>query len=153
MLEIARVIGHILDQFPIWPEDVVYHTVDERLHTTLDREMHYIAERYCKRPEIKGVVRGGGQAWVTHMQESYSNTRNILSQNTRYLIECLSPERADLEPYETYNDLKDICVFMREFDRENYLHYCLKVKEGRLCFPNHKFTSKDVPPKVLSRGV
>lgn len=153
MLEIAGVIGHILDQFAIWPEDVVYPTVSERLHTFLDREMQYIAWRYCERLEIREVVRGGGQAWINHMQESYSNTRRLLSQNTRYLIECLSPDRADIEPYETCKDLKHICVFMRECDRENYLHYCLKVKEGRHCLPDHKFTSADVPPQIPARGV
>ena len=134
MLEIARAIGHILRHFIIREEVVKFPTIIVRLHEALAGEMREIADGYCRRPEIEEAV-DSGQEWSHHFWIGYSRVRSLVNRNIGFFIDVLSPRSQHERAPEGAGDLKRVGEFMRGFDRENFLQYCLKVQAGTLCIP------------------
>ena len=140
MLEIARAIGHILRQLINNQDQGRFQTVIPRLDMALDGEMRQIADRDCQRPEIEEAIHEDGQDFLGHFQTSYSNTHSLIIRNIGVIIEFLSLSIRHGEPFgELTENLKRVCEFMKGSDRENYLRYCSKVREGKLSIPHRKF--------------
>lgn len=138
MLEVARAIRHILNHFLLDKDVTKFPTLIPRLHAALDEEMRGVADRYCQRPEIEVAGRGSSETWRHHFQASYSATLSQINRDIAFIIECLSPS-IEVERWEVREDLKRICEAMRDFDRENFLQYCVMVKKGRLTIPSVQF--------------
>ncbi|MCY3735736.1 MAG: hypothetical protein OXG13_05005 [Gemmatimonadaceae bacterium] len=148
MLEIGRAIRHILFQFILsagerakWQPGQIapFQTLIPRLHEALNCRMREIADRYCQRPEIEEAAKRDSEAWRHHFQESYSATLFLINRDIAFLIEFLLPSIEVGERWEVPEDLKRICEAMRDFDRENFLQYCVMVKKGRLTIPSVQF--------------
>ena len=140
MLEIARAIAHILRQLIADQDQGRFQPVIPRLEMALDGEMREIADGYCLRPEIEAAIHEDGQEYLGHFQTSYSNTHSLINRNIGAIVEFLSPLAKHGDPLmERTEDLTRVCEFMRGSDRENYLHYCSKVREGKLSIPHRKF--------------
>ena len=148
MLEVGRAIRHMLIQYILAAGEprkfqpgqaAAFQPLVPRLHEALDGEMREIADRYCQRPEIEGAVKRDSETWRHHFQASYSATLSLINRNVIFLIEALSPS-IEVERWEVREDLKRICEAMRDFDRENFLQYCLMVRKGKLTIPSVKFS-------------
>ena len=140
MLEIATAIRCILeDEFIRSKRSASPTNVIGRLHNALHRRMFRMATDYCSDASIQEKVVSGKEELIDHFQHGYSNLYQILTENVDYVIQFLS--RSVIGPGFTPagGELGRLSEFMKGYDREGFLQFAIKVKEGERSFPNHTF--------------
>lgn len=132
MLEVAVFIGFILeDEFISEGGEIESVYVFGRLYSDLHSEMFHLANS------------GEG---VEKFKATYLLINRLITNYIDQVINFLRPgEDRESHPYFPYERISEdqyllkICQFMRGRDRENYHQYMMKVRNGKLHIPNHKF--------------
>ncbi len=84
-------------------------------------------------------MKGDSERWLQYYQASCLSTVGLINQNIRFLTESLGPRLQSGQPWEVGEDLQGICEAMEDYDRENFLQYCVMAQDGRLTIPTVQF--------------
>ena len=139
MLEIATAIRYILEDEFIRGEPLAKSAnVTVRLWFALHNKFIRIAQVHCSKPEVQARIQGEGRL-EEDTQHSYLQSHDILVQHMDYVIDYLQGLVGSLyRPMHAGGILDELCEFMKSLDRENFLQYAIRVKQGGRAFPNSK---------------
>ena len=139
MIEISRAIRYILeDEFIRGGSLAKPANVTVRLWSALHNKFIRIAQGHCLNPEVQSRIQGDGSL-EEETQNSYLQSHDILVQRVDYVIDYLQGHVGSLYgPTHAGGILDELCEFMKRLDRENFLQYAIRVKQGGRAFPNSK---------------
>ena len=136
MLEVAWAIRYILEKEIILEQDEIDPpNIIPRLYEVLHNKMFDMANQ---------LYSGD----VDSFQKKYSGIHDLIIRHIGYIVQSLHPGESPHHPVPFFeeqvpDELREICKFMRKYDRENFLQYFMKVHEGKLHVPNHTFYSEN----------
>ena len=117
----TRAIDSILRYEFILNEEPQYVNVISRLNTVLESKIVRMSEQ---------------KPWKStdDLRTEYLKICNQLIRNLDYAIRYLQPGNSSEERTDE-TDLSKLCECMKNHDRENFLQYLLKIKEGTISVP------------------